>query len=74
MAILNCLIPLADSAESAIFFSGIGHFLVHYVHKIRGIGNYIPESATGPLLSAKGIGHFKIVSFGRLSGIMRNRP
>ena len=44
--------------ESAIFFSGIGHFLVHYVHKIRGIGNWIPELA-------RGIGHFKMAAFDR---------
>ena len=24
--------------------------MVHYVHRIRGINNWIPESATGPLL------------------------
>ena len=54
--------------ESAIFLRESRHFLVHYVHKIRGIGNWIPESATGPLLSARGIGHFKIATFSRLSG------
>ena len=45
---LKWLIPLADSAESAgfleqsaIFFSGIGHFLLLcYVHKIRGIAHF----------------------------------
>ena len=66
--ILKWLIPLADSVELAIFFSEISHFLVHYVHKIRGIGNWILESATGPLLSARGIGHFKIATSSRLSG------
>ena len=77
-------IPLADSVESVVFlqesvvflqesvvfFSGISHFLVHYVHKIRGIGNWIPESATGPLLNARRIGHFKIVTFSRLSDMI----
>ena len=36
--------------EVAIFFRGIGHFLVH---KIRGIGSWI-------LKSARGNDHFKI--------------
>jgi hypothetical protein len=60
--------------ESGIFFSGISHFLVHYVHKIRGIGNWTRESATGPLLSARGIGHFKIATFSRLSGTSKFGP
>ena len=41
------MIPLANSAESAgfleqsaIFFSEIGHFLLRYVNKIRGIAHF----------------------------------
>ena len=73
-AILKCPFCLADSAESVIFFSGISHFLVHYVNKIKGTGNWIPDSATGPLLSARGIGHFKILTFSHLSGMNNFSP
>lgn len=38
-----------------------GNFEVvdQYLHKIRGFGNWIPESATSSLLSARGIATFR---------------
>ena len=57
------LIPLATSAESSVFYSRVGH----YVHKIREIDNWIPKWA-------RGIGHFKMDTFGHLSGIFLAKP
>ena len=46
MAILKWPISLANSVESAT-----SEYIMYI--KIRGIGNWIPESATGPLLIRK---------------------
>ena len=47
------------------FFSGIGHFLVHYVRYIRGIGNRTQELARDPLSIRKISENDKIATFGR---------
>ena len=63
---------MADSAESA------GHFLeesdtFEYICtlKIRGISNWFPELATGPLLLRKISENDKITTFSRLSGTIK---
>ena len=79
MANLKWLIPPADYAELvgfleelAIFFSGIGHFLVFLEGALFKQCSYRVESRISSWIpeAARGIGHFKMATFGHLSGIV----